>query len=246
MNRNGRKRQKPTPVKPPYVNSPLVEAVFEIRFPGEPAVECHRDEFYAKIRDRFPSVLVPAIQPGQPVALQPYHFKSKDGSDTVMVAINRFAYATQRYPGFGQFEPAALELAEQFCKHFKIGKLTRTGLRYINVIPFLREGRVIPWRQYFTVELVVPESSPDDFLNIGLLLESRCDKGVIATRIACGKTADGSKEVFLLDFDFAKTEDLHTKNLRQYMEESHDHTKKVFEKIVSDSYKAVMEGKVIE
>ncbi len=248
MKLNGRKQQKsrPPPNKRDYVNSPLVQTVFEIRFPGEPAIECHRDEFFARIRDEFPNVGVPNTEPGKPIALQPYHFKSQDGSETVMVALNRFAYATQRYPGFRAFEPKALNLTQQFCKQFKIDRLTRTGLRYINLIPFLREGRVIPWKMYFTVDLTLPATSPDDFMNVDLAFEARCAKGVIKTRIACGKTADASKELFLLDFDFAKTDRLTTRKLRTYIKESHDHTKKVFEGIVSDSYKAVMRGEVIQ
>lgn len=246
MNRNGRNRLKSSPVKPRYVNSPLVEAVFEIRFPGDPAVECHRDEFYTKIRRKFPNVWVPNVEPGQPVALQPYHFKTEDGAETVMVAINRFAYTTHRYPGFEDFRPRVLNLVERFCRQFKIVRLKRTGLRYVNVIPFLREDGVIPWKRYFTVALTVPEASPDDFINVNLALESKCDKGAITTRIGCAKTADGSKEVFLLDFDFAKSEGLFAERLSTYVDESHEHTKKVFEGILSDSYKAVMRGEVIE
>ncbi len=41
-----------------YPNSPLVEVVFEVRFPGEPGVECNRDIFYEKIRGDFSNVLV--------------------------------------------------------------------------------------------------------------------------------------------------------------------------------------------
>ncbi|MCK5244887.1 MAG: TIGR04255 family protein, partial [Desulfobacterales bacterium] len=42
-----------------YPNSPLVEVVCEVRFPGELAIECRRDEFYEKIRDRYPTILFP-------------------------------------------------------------------------------------------------------------------------------------------------------------------------------------------
>jgi len=248
MDRKGPKRQsrKPRPDKPVYIQSPLVETVFEIQFLGEPAVECRRDEFFTAVRDQFPRVWVPPAEPGKAVALQPYLFRSKDEAETVMVAINRFAYATRQYPGFAAFQSRALGLAQRFCRKFGIDRLTRTGLRYVNVIPFLREGGVIPWRRYFTVGLTLPATSPDDFINVGMTFESRCHKGVITTRIACGKTADGSKEVFLLDFDFAKTEQLRAKEIRTYIEESHDHTKRVFEGITTEDYKAVMRGQVIE
>ncbi|GAG28299.1 unnamed protein product, partial [marine sediment metagenome] len=88
--RSRRKTSEPTL----YPNSPLAEVVFEIRFPGEPAVECRRDDFFALVRQDFPKVWVPNIEAGQAVALQSYHFKSEDDKETLMVAINRFAYAT--------------------------------------------------------------------------------------------------------------------------------------------------------
>ena len=39
-----------------YPNSPLVEVGFEMRFPGEPRVECNRDILYEKIRGDFQNV----------------------------------------------------------------------------------------------------------------------------------------------------------------------------------------------
>lgn len=240
----GRKQAKPAEVK--YPHSPLVEVVFEIRFPGEPAAECHRDEYYALIREEFPNVWVPNVEVGQAIALQPYHFKTTDQIETVMIALNRFAYAARRYAGFEEFGPRALNLAQRFCRCFKIEKLNRTGLRYINVIPFLRENGVIPWKRYFTVDLTLPATSAQDLLNVALAFESRSEAGVITTRIACGKSASEEREAFILDFDFAKTDSLPSSKLKQYMEESHAHTKKVFEGLVSNDYKAVMRGEVLK
>jgi len=231
---------------PQYVHSPLVEVVFEIQFAGDPAVECRRDEFYAMICREFPIVGVPSAEPGKPPAMQPYHFKSEDGGQTVMIAINRFAYSTRQYQGFRAFRPRAVALAERFCKHFRIGRLNRTGLRYVNVIPFLREGPVIPWKRYFTVDFALPAASTNDFINLSLAVESRCEKGTITTRILCGKADDGSREVFLLDFDFANTQSLTSRKLETYIVESHAHTKKVFESILSENYKAVMRGEAVE
>ncbi len=61
-----------------YPHAPLIEAVFEIRFPGEPAVECQRDEFFEMVRDQFPRVHVPKVTSGQWPSLLPYHFRTDD------------------------------------------------------------------------------------------------------------------------------------------------------------------------
>ena len=67
-----------------YPNSPLVEVVFEIRFPDEPSVDCKRDVFYEKIRGSFPRVLVPTTKEGGLAALEPYRFESEDKTMTVV------------------------------------------------------------------------------------------------------------------------------------------------------------------
>ena len=230
---------------PKYEYSPLVEVIFEVRFPGEPAVECHRDRFFNEIRDDFPTVWVPHVEPGKPLSMQPYHFKTNDGSESVMVAINRFAYSARRYEGFEAFRPHALSLVKKFCGKYGIKKLSRTGLRYVNVIPFLRSDDLVPWTKYFTVNLAMPESSMKEVSNVALVLESRSATGKMTTRIACGKSEDETQEVFILDFDFSKTKALDVSKIPQYLDESHEHTKKVFEGVVSESYKAVMRGEVI-
>jgi len=45
-----------------YPNSPLIEVIFEIKFPGEPVVECRRDIFYELVREDYPKVLVPSTK----------------------------------------------------------------------------------------------------------------------------------------------------------------------------------------
>jgi len=230
-----------------YANAPLAEVVFEVRFPGEPAVECRRHEFFDTVRDEFPTVWVPGVEPGQPVALQPYRFKANESNDMVMVALNRFAYSTQNYPGFEKFQPSVSKLTKAFCRMFRIKKLNRTGLRYVNVIPFLREDGLIPWHRFFTSNLSLPGITPNEFINVGLSYESPCAGGVLTTRIACAKrAAENNREVFLLDFDFAMNEALVIDKLDVYLEESHTQTKRVFEAIIAESYKSVMRGEVIE
>ena len=61
-----------------YPNQPLVEVVFEIRFPGEVRVECERHLFWEKIRDDYPNVLVPHAQTDKAMALMPYKYLAKN------------------------------------------------------------------------------------------------------------------------------------------------------------------------
>lgn len=228
-----------------YPNAPLVEAVFEIRFPGEPAIECHRDEFFELIRSEYGTVFVPKIKSGQAPALELYHFKSEDGMKSVMTSINRFAFSTKKYEGFARFKAEALKLIRLFSQKFKIEKLHRTGLRYMNVVPFIREKDSVPLFNYLKVLVKLPPAFPGEFKYLDLAFVSQTTGGSITTRIEPLLAKDETSEAILLDFDFAKEKDLHIRDIEKYIDESHRHTKEMFEQLITDSYRKYLKGETI-
>ncbi|MBI4455610.1 MAG: TIGR04255 family protein [Acidobacteria bacterium] len=228
-----------------YPKAPLLETVFEIRFPGEPAVECHRDELFESVRNEFPRVLVPKFVPDQFPALQPYHFQSGDGKKSLMVALNRFAFSTKQYDGFNSFKAEVLRHMTTFAKQFRISKLNRTGLRYINMIPYTRESDLVPIGRYFRLRIEFPGVAKTTTSNMSLGCVIPTEKGSLTVRLDCATSQDKAQEVFVLDFDYAKEEDLTSSDLEKYLEESHTYTKEFFETIISDEYRKVIQGEVI-
>jgi len=228
-----------------YPNAPLVEAVFEIRFSGEPAVECHRDVFFEKVRDKFPKVLVPQVNPGQFPALTPYHFRSVDEKTSLMVAINRFAYSTRSYDGFASFKKQTMHYMAIFGEHFRLRELTRTGLRYVNIIPFSREGSLLPVERYLKIRVEMPAARPSLVSNISFRYVTPTDRGSFTLRLECVTSAE-QQEAFLLDFDYTKVSGLNFGQLEEYIDESHAETKLFFENIVTDEYRKFMNGEVVE
>lgn len=228
-----------------YKNAPLVETVFEIRFPGEPAIECGRDKFYEQIRDTYSKVLVPRSVEGKAMAVEPYRFECGDGNYGVMLSINRFAVYCKKYESFDLFKRETMRLVDIFGKLYKVKKLTRTGLRYINIIPFTREGEIIPLQNYLNIKVDLPESISTDFTNLNLIFISKTNGGSITTRIEPAISQDRSHEVIILDFDYAKEKDLNFDSILQYLDESHQHTKYLFEELITDGYKKVMKGEVV-
>ena len=51
-----------------YKNAPLIETVFEIRFPAELTIECNRDKLYEEIRNIYSKILIPTAVPGKATA----------------------------------------------------------------------------------------------------------------------------------------------------------------------------------
>ncbi len=228
-----------------YPNAPLLEAVFEIRFPGEPAVECHRDEFFALVRGEFPMVWVPHLEAGQSPALSPYHFRSADEKSSLMIAINRFAYSTRTYTGFASFKREAMKHTAAFVQKFGLQKLNRTGLRYVNIIPFNREQGLLPIERYFQFRVEVPPAKSSQVSNLSLGYSVPREDGSLTIRIECVASPD-QRPAFLLDFDYAKEKELTVDHLEKYIDESHQETKLFFETIVTDEYRNFMRGEVVE
>lgn len=229
-----------------YPNSPLVEVIFELKFPGEPAVECRRDIFYELIRKDYPKILVPQTKEGSFVALEPYRFEKEDSTCGIMLALNKFSFYCRKYPGFALFKREIINLIGKFRKAYtKIDKLNRTGFRYVNIIPFTREEGVIPLDSFLKIKFQMPTAIPEKFNNISVGFVAKTKGGSITARIETLATADKSGEAILLDFDYAKEEGLSIKNAKQYLDESHNYSRQLFEDLITDNYRMFLKGETI-
>ncbi len=228
-----------------YPNQPLIDVAFEIRFPGDPAVECRRDEFFRLVRDKYPKVYVPKLQAGDAPALALYHFKQNDEQATIMTAINKLAYSTKKYPGFEEFKKEVLRIVSIFGSTFKIEKLTRTGLRYINAIPFIPKAKTVPLAEYLTLGISLPAPATDTFTTVNLTIASPVGNGTINTRIEHVTAGEKNHDAILLDFDYAIQAELRFDNIETYIEESHRVTKQMFESMITAKYRNYIRGEEI-
>ena len=229
-----------------YPNSPLVEVIFEIRFPGDPVVECRRDSFFDLVRDEYSNVFVPQTKEGGFVALEPYHFEKKDRSAGIMLSINRFSYYCRKYPGFIVFKKEVLKLIKTFRKVYpKIHILNRSGFRYVNIIPFTREENMVPFNRLFKLRLQLPGTIPEKYTDVSLGFIAKIEEGSITTRVENLKVTDQSGEAILLDIDYAKEDGLFITKIEKYLDESHNHARQLFEYLITDSYRMFLRGEAI-
>ena len=228
-----------------YQNAPLVETVFEIRFPGEPSIECNRDKFYEKIRSVYSKIFVSSLQGGAIAAQPPYRFEREDGTSGVIMSINKISFYCKKYEGFKSFKKETMKIFSIFREIFKVEKLKRTGLRYVNIIPFTREKNVIPIKNYLNIQIDLTKSIPTDFKNFNMIFVSQTEGGSITTHIEPVISEVQTGEAIMLDFDYAKESDLDFGSIEEYLEESHKHTKDLFDGLITDDYRKVMRGEVI-
>lgn len=121
-------------MKHPSLKLPLVEVIFEIRFPAELSIECKKDEYYEKIRSNYPSIYAPTITSPEPYPLKTYEFKNNEKTEMLRFSINRFSAHSYVYKSFDWFKERASKYSKLFCKMFKIAVLRRTGLSLISLL----------------------------------------------------------------------------------------------------------------
>lgn len=226
-----------------YKNPPLIEAIFEIRFPAELSIECQRDKFYEKIRNGYPQIFVPIVMMGESPFLKSYEFKSLEGKKIIRCSINRFSIHTNKYEGFAKFEEDCLKYTQLFTKLYNITSLKRTGLRYINHIPIVRIEGCIPIQKYLKFGYRLPldlESNKFELFDTTLVAKIGESKLRLLTRYLEVPSA-AQREFILLDFDCYYEGELKTDKILDYLRKSHTHTKKIFENIITDEYKIVMD-----
>jgi uncharacterized protein (TIGR04255 family) len=227
-----------------YPNSPLTEVVAEIRFPGEMAVECRRDQFWALIRDQYPKIFVPIAGPGQSLsALVPYRFEAEDGQRLVSLAINRLTLSFRTYTGYREFSSELGRVLCLFDEVFHIEKLNRVGFRYINVIPYSREDGVIPLERILNLGLKLPPSIPERFTHVSVMFVSKAQDGQIITKLESTTKREKGEEALLLDFDYGQQEgDLRFAQALELIGKAHDANRGLFEECITDEYRSYLRG----
>jgi uncharacterized protein (TIGR04255 family) len=228
-----------------YPNSPLIEVVCELRFPGDLSIETKRDVFYDSLRDKYPNILVPQLKSGEAPLLTPIRFENRATNSGVLLAINKFGYFEREYKGHNLFFENFLEQAKNFTATFsKIKSLTRFGWRYINVIPFKREDGEIPLDQIFNFNISFGHGPKvyKRFENLNLVFITKCGAGEVTTKIESALEKDTSQEVIVLDFDFAFTKDLSTDGIESYLKLAHRETRGLFDSLITDEYKSYLQG----
>lgn len=223
-----------------YSNAPLIEAVFEIRFPAELSIKTHTDDFYNKIKTDFP--LIGTHPFGSPHL---YDFRSQEGTRIVKVGLDKISFHAHKYNGgFSEFQENALKYTQLFINTYKIEKLARTGLRYINYIPFVRIEGCIPIEKYINFGYAIKSDSiPNRFEALHTILLVKVGSGNIQILVQSKEIENVIKsEVLVLDFDYFLKDELRADNIIHYISESHTHTKKIFEDLITEDYRKAMRG----
>jgi uncharacterized protein (TIGR04255 family) len=231
-----------------YPNAPLLEVACEVRFPGEVAAESNRHLFWDEIREQYPQVLVPAVAPGDHVALKAYRYRSSNGDRSVAVAINSLSMSDNRYTTHEKFLMEFERLHGLFMTCYpKITKATRIGWRYINAIPFVRsDDGTAPVSQFFLPDFAILKGIGPSVKNFSLSLQAPRMDGEAEVKLSTATDARNGQEAFLLDIDCCVTgADLAFGSALRYLANAHSVARQVFEGLITESYRQYLRGEAI-
>jgi uncharacterized protein (TIGR04255 family) len=229
-----------------YPRQPLTDVACEVRFKGDMAVECQRHLFWEKIRGEYPDIYVPFAQEGQAFALQHYKFRNSEKSRTVSVALNSLGYSEPKYSGHKSFIQEFSRLAGIFSETYPgIKHITRIGWRYINVMPYSREGSIVPLTRFVKFDVSLPSAIFQSTTALDFQWNGKCLDGDVTIRLAAAQAKAGSEqEALILDIDFGQTRaDMAWKDAQSILEDARSKSRGIFEGLITDDYREYLRGK---
>ena len=226
-----------------FPKAPLIETVFEIRFPANLRIEENKTAFFSKVEGQFPNIFLPNyLATTEPyLGTLPFKFSSVEGDKAIQLSVHRFSFHSYIYRGFDIFSIEALKYTSLFCEVYNISKLQRTGLRYINHIPFLPEKECVPIQRFLNAKYLFPKSIGESFSLIQNTFVAKLGEGKLRMMIQ-NQTLEDGKPVLVLDFDYTFEGNLNRDRVKEYLNNSHRHTKQVFLDLITDEYKKIMRG----
>jgi uncharacterized protein (TIGR04255 family) len=223
-------------------NAPLVEASFEMRFPGEPIVLTRIHDYFQDIRKEYPALYVPNAELGVAPALQPWEFKDVDAKRCVAVSVNSFSYRVGNYVDYADFRANAVPLASQFAEQFKIKQVTRLGARYVNSIAVLRlPEQPLNLAQYMQIGLQLPSIVDTNRLeDIHLQFATRTEQLQVGVTLHHQQGRKGTPENLILILDCALVGGINISNLEASLDSVHAQIEDLFQALAAEPYMRYM------
>ncbi len=223
-------------------NSPLVEVVCELRFPGDLALLGAWGAIQAELRDEYPSLFVPAAVAGTAPMLQPLQLAREDHKRKVMLAINSFAVSTHQYEGFDAFVQTFQRAYDVLARHCVVPRFTRMGLRYTNVLPHdFGDADAAAGSLHPCLKLRLTGWSPSPSASEAPQLVYVAQRSSLDLRLSLLAAPEhaGTK----LDLDCSETGDATPERMPAFLTAAHAFIEETFLSLITDEYHRYLEGR---
>lgn len=245
-----------------YQKNPLVEVVFEARFPRLLAIETELPvEFQKKVTQLYPlyeqrqliqiTLAANAGDGRSPTEMQgrSHVFQTLDKVWSVSLTAGSIALTTQKYVKWEDFRDRLVHVLASFLSTYQPPVFTRIGLRYQDVID--REAIGVASRSWKELlkphvggELGVGEFAEADVVSRQSLATIRLEHGdLLQLKHGLVQHNESKKVAYLIDSDFYNEQNqlVNTDGIRAIAERLHTNSGRLFRWCISDTLHNAME-----
>ncbi len=230
-----------------FTNPPLIEVVFQLRFPTILSIEQNiPTDFQQRIIGNFPyfSQKTEEIKQILPDGTQKiistnhnYEFLSRDKGTKINLTYSFLAISTRRYTVWEAFSSVIDEIVLAFEATYNPPFYVRIGLRYIDVITKSKWGlEQRKWSELLSANVLGVLANNEDASNYQVEAEYKCKDGITLTHNHFGLVhVEQQQELsFMIDCDYFRNGIINTTDWRGISNELHDNSENFINTIVSD------------
>src|ERR1700680_1382076 len=251
--KNAQRVIKTAPSKP-LQHPPLSEVVFEINFPRLFAVENHIADYQQRVGEMYPESgdefvlhLPPAVAFGKGprpedtlTPVRSFVFKNTGRSRIVRVSVVHFNLVVSDYLDFEDYKRALTTALEPAVDIFRLSRLERIGLRYINKIAIPKAKASLVFSDYVHAPIDVAVFAPhqlNSFLTEITVNLSPNKKLTIRSGLLPAQD-NGSTRTYLLDVDCSSPESVSLSGpaITKLLDEYHDSIESEFKRAMTERY----------
>lgn len=206
----------------------------ETFFGGHLSVLARAGQVQDTFAERFDSLFVPNVNPGEPLALRPYQLRPRGQHEPLAIAVNQATYVSFRYPGHCVFLDTATDVLASTLEILGIERLERVVYRYENEMALQRVGSgAVALSDIF--RLTFPDGPGDGLTSFDMDWTRQWPQGLAGTRIWLEDDAG----VCLLRWTLTATvvPAGPSASLREYATAAHEHASQCFEQLITDKFR---------
>jgi uncharacterized protein (TIGR04255 family) len=221
-----------------FPNHPLREVAFEIRFPMNLRILPEIYRFQEELGSEYTLYgREESVAPNSLIVVN-FVFHNQNTGLQVKVWEDKLAIITSKYENFEAFSKEVATRSQSFCLLYKIERLDRIGLRYVNNLMLPEGDDIRTLVKYVKPYFNLPPSDavqPLQFRTETLAQRKNCSIG-----IRSGYIPASQNNIYLLDLDAFVDSQQSPKNLLPVLHNLHDQVQIEFLSHITDSYIEIM------
>lgn len=222
-----------------YKNSPIVEAFCGFQFNDEENLSFDLvkfNAFYTKIKNDFPGyekINMHPINNGDTMCIDGMQFSRNDNKNMLLKAtpILLSINILQPYVGWEVFFPVIKDIFKKYYNVFKVKKITKIILGYLNEIHI--KSKIVKIQDYFNFYPSIGSNLPqkNDMFSVELFIPYKKQNGIL--NIELNKIPHKREHVYLLELNYSSTKRAFNKknfdDVFNWIETAHTNIEDAFE-----------------